>query len=174
MNIISSSLLQVDPYPHTFTSKLKPVNCVEKDTVEFEITTEAADAEVTWFNGNKKIVADGERIIEVVEVKHSEVCNVLYLLYQGTKRKLVINNAEMKDSGDISAKTNKDKSTAPLNVGILNSITKEVTSDAFRSISGMVFAVEREELVLYVSVKDPNAPVYFYINGQKIDDGSFR
>ena len=30
---------QVDPYPHTFTSKLKPVNCVEKDTVEFEITT---------------------------------------------------------------------------------------------------------------------------------------
>ena len=69
MNIISTSLLQVDPYPHTFTSKLKPVNCVEKDNIEFEITTEAADAEVTWFNGNKKIVADGERIVEVVEVK---------------------------------------------------------------------------------------------------------
>ena len=32
---------QVDPYPHTFTSKLRPVNCVEKDTVEMEITTEA-------------------------------------------------------------------------------------------------------------------------------------
>ena len=80
----------------------------------------------------------------------------------------------MKESGEISCKTNKDKSSAKLHVGILNEIKKEVTSDSFRSISGMVFAVEREELVLYVSVKDPNAPVYFYINGQKIDDGSFR
>ena len=65
-------LWQVDPYPHTFTSKLRPVNCVEKDTIEFEITTEAADAEVTWYNGNKKIVADGERIIEVVEVSEKK------------------------------------------------------------------------------------------------------
>ena len=60
-------------------------------------------------------------------------------LSQGTKRKLIINNVEMKDTGEITAKTNKDKSTAPLNVGILNEIMKEVTSDAFRSISGMVF-----------------------------------
>ena len=59
---------QVDPYPHTFTSKLKPVNCVEKDTVEFDIETEASDAEVTWYQGNKKIVPDGERIIAVAEV----------------------------------------------------------------------------------------------------------
>ena len=59
---------QVDPYPHTFTSKLRPVNCVEKDTVEMEITTEAPDAEVTWYSGIKKIVPDGERIITVVEV----------------------------------------------------------------------------------------------------------
>ena len=62
---------QVDPYPHTFTSKLKPVNCVEKDTVEMEITTEAPDAEVTWYSGTKKIVPDGERIITVVEVNIS-------------------------------------------------------------------------------------------------------
>ena len=31
-------------------------------------------------------------------------------------------------------------------MGILNEIKKEVTSDSFRSISGMVFAVEREEV----------------------------
>ena len=59
---------QVDPYPHTFTSKLKPVNCIEKDTVEFDIDTEAADAEVTWYQGNRKIVVDGERVIAVAEV----------------------------------------------------------------------------------------------------------
>ena len=50
---------QVDPYPHTFTSKLRPVNCVEKDNVEFEITSEAANAEVTWYHGIKKLIPDG-------------------------------------------------------------------------------------------------------------------
>ena len=38
----------------------------------------------------------------------------------------------------------------------------------------MVFAVEREEVMLYVEVKDPSAPVYFYINGKKVDEGEFR
>lgn len=43
-----------------------------------------------------------------------------------------------------------------------------------RSITGMVFAVEREEVMLYVEVKDPSAPVHFYINGKKLDEGEFR
>ena len=80
----------------------------------------------------------------------------------------------MKESGEISCKTNKDKSSAKLHVGILNEIKKEVTSDSFRSISGMVFAVEREEVALYVEVKDPDAPVHFYINGKKLDEDSAR
>lgn len=41
---------------------------MEKDTVEFDITTEAADAEVTWYHGIRKLVPDGEKIIEVIEV----------------------------------------------------------------------------------------------------------
>ena len=45
---------------------------MERDTIEFQISTEAADAEVTWYNGTKKIVADGERIIEVVEVSNDD------------------------------------------------------------------------------------------------------
>ena len=56
----------------------------------------------------------------------------------------------------------------------MNEIKKEVTSDSFRSISGMVFAVEREEVALYVEVKDPDAPVHFYINGQKLDEDNPR
>ena len=49
----------------------------------------------------------------------------------------------MKDTGEITAKTNKDKSTAPLHVGILNKITKEVTSGMFR-ISGSLYLTPRE------------------------------
>ena len=33
-----------------------------------EALLEASDAEVTWYQGNKKIVVDGERIIAVAEV----------------------------------------------------------------------------------------------------------
>ena len=79
---------QVDPYPHTFTSKLKPVNCVEKDTVEFDIETEASDAEVTWYQGNKKIVPDGERIIAVAEVNDPvQPRNLKTKTYSGYKEK---------------------------------------------------------------------------------------
>ena len=150
---------EVEEYPHTFTSKLKQKNVVEKDDVEFDITTEADDAEVTWYIGNKKIVPDGTRIIVTAE---------------GKKRKLIINGCQLKDCGEITCKTNKDKSTAKLHVGMLNEITKEVTSDAYRSIAGMVFAVEREDLVLYVEVKDPGSPVTFYINGEEVDKNSSR
>ena len=80
---------QVDPYPHTFTSKLRPVNCVEKDNVEFEITTEAADAEVTWYHGIKKLVPDGEKIVEVIEVKKGRkallICLNDHVLLSGHK-----------------------------------------------------------------------------------------
>ena len=150
---------EVEEYPHTFTSKLKQKTVVENDNVEFDITTEADDAEVDWYMGNKKIVPDGTRVIIVAE---------------GKNRKLIINNCQLKDGGEISCKTNKDKSMAKLTIGMLNEITKEVTSDAYRSIAGMVFAVEREDLALYVEVKDPGAPVTFFINGEEIDKNSSR
>lgn len=134
---------------------------MEKDDVEFEITTEADDAEVKWYKDNKLIVADGENII--IEAK-------------GKLRKLIFKGLKVKDSGDITCKTNKDKSSAKLRVGVLNEITSEITSDAFRSVKGMVFAVEREDAMFYISVKDPNAPVDFYMNGSKVDktDSRFR
>ena len=150
---------EVEEYPHTFTSKLEACNVVETDTAEFEITTEAEDAEVTWYLGTKKVVPDGNRIL--VEAT-------------GKTRRLIINKCQLKDAGEITAKTNKDKSTTVLNVGILNAIVKEVTSDAYRSIAGMVFAVERESVVLYFQVKDPLAPVTFYLNGELIDPNDQR
>ena len=150
---------EVEEYPHTFTSKLVDKNVVEKDTVEFEITTEADDAEVKWYKDNKVIVPDGDRIT-IVE--------------QGKVRKLILKNCQVKDSGDITCKTNKDKSSAKLRVGVLNEITSDITSDGFRSVKGMVFAVEREDAMFYVSVKDPNAPVEFYINGVKINKSESR
>ena len=108
---------EVQEYPHTFTSQLKAKNCVEHDDVTFEIDTEASDAEVNWYLGNKKLVPDGTSIV-VTAV--------------GTKRTLTIHDAALKQCGEINARTNKDRSAAPLHVGVLNEIVKHVTSDAFR------------------------------------------
>ena len=49
--------------------------------MEFEITTEAEDAEVKWYLGNKLIIPDGEKIT---------------IIEQGKLRKLLINNCQMK------------------------------------------------------------------------------
>ncbi len=73
--------------------------------------------QVTWYLGNKKLVPDGTNM-SVTAV--------------GTKRTLTIHDAQLKHCGEINARTNKDRSNAPLNVGILNEILKPVTSDAFR------------------------------------------
>ena len=150
---------EVEEYPHTFTSKLTDKNAVEKDTVEFEINTEAEDAEVKWYFGNKVIVPDDDKIT---------------IIEEGKLRKLIMRKCQVKDSGEISCKTNKDKSSAKLRVGVLNEITMDITSDGFRSVKGMVFAVEREDVMFYVNVKDPNAPVDFYINGEKVDPNESR
>ena len=74
--------------------------------------------QVTWYLGNKKLVPDGTNISVTAE---------------GTKRTLTIHDAQLKHVGEINARTNKDRSDAHLHVGILNEITKAVTSDAFRS-----------------------------------------
>ena len=53
----------MQPYPHTFTSKLKAKNCVEHDDVTFEIDTEASDAEVICspiLEYDKREPADGD------------------------------------------------------------------------------------------------------------------
>ena len=73
--------------------------------------------QVTWYLGNKKLVPDGTNITVTAE---------------GTKRTLTIHDAAQKHEGEINARTNKDRSDAHLHVGILNEITKAVTSDAFR------------------------------------------
>ena len=74
--------------------------------------------QVTWYLGNKKLVPDGTNISVTAD---------------GTKRTLTIHDAQLKHVGEINARTNKDRSDAHLHVGILNEITKAVTSDAFRS-----------------------------------------
>jgi len=137
--------LDVEEYPHTFTSKLKGKDVVEHDRCEFEIDVEADDASVSWYRDGKKIQPEDGRVDIVVD---------------GKKRKLVFKDTKLDDAGEISCKTNKDSSSCDLRVSHANVFVK--------SLDRTVDVVEREECTMSVEVKDPSAPVDFFINGKKV------
>ena len=72
----------------------------------------------------------------------------------------------MDDAGQITAKTNADESTAPLNVKVNNQFVKGMRE--FKQ------CVEREQIIFNVQVKDVNAPVEFCINGEPVDTSDGR
>jgi len=143
--------LDVEEYPHTFTSQLKGQNVVEHDRCEFEIDCEADDAEVSWYRDGKKITPEDGRVEIVVE---------------GKKRKLIFKDTHLEDAGEITCKTNKDSSSCMLRVAHANMFIKGL--DQFMDV------VEREQCVFNVEVKDPGAPVDFYINGKKVSKSDSR
>ena len=116
---------------------------MEDEKCEFKINVEEEDAEVKWYKDGVEIIPDGKRIVIVKE---------------GKKRKLVINGCKLEDAGQITAKTNADESTAPLKVAINNQFIKGMRE--FKQ------CIEREEIIFNVQVKDPKAPVDFFINGK--------
>lgn len=93
--------LEVEEYPHTFTSQLKGQSVVEHDRCEFEIDVEADDAEVSWYRDGKKINPEDGRVEIVVE---------------GKKRKLIFKDTHLEDAGEITCKTNRDSSSCTLKV----------------------------------------------------------
>ena len=93
--------LEVEEYPHTFTSHLKGQSVVEHDRCEFEIDVEADDAEVSWYRDGKKINPEDGRVEIVVE---------------GKKRKLIFKDTHLEDAGEITCKTNRDSSSCTLKV----------------------------------------------------------
>ena len=93
--------LSLSEYPHKFTSKLKSQSTVEHQKVEFEVTVEAEDADVSWFIGGKKVNPDDKRFQVVVK---------------GTVRKLIIKDTLLADAGEITAKTNVDCTSGKLRV----------------------------------------------------------
>ena len=63
----------MQPYPHTFTSKLKAKNCVEHDDVTFEIDTEASDAEVISFPISTLSLEYNKHGAEVIRLRISKL-----------------------------------------------------------------------------------------------------
>merc|ERR1711962_1531751 len=143
--------VQIDEFTHNFTGKLKGKKVVEEETAVFDIGVEEDDAEVKWFKDGVEIVPDGKRIQIVAE---------------GKKRKLIIKNCKLEDAGMITAKTNADEVSAPLEVNYHNGFKKGMRD--FKQ------CIEREQIIFNVELKDPNAPADFFINGEPVDTSDGR
>ena len=141
----SSTILQIIEYPHTFTSNLSSQNAVEKDRCEFEIDVEAEDADVTWYQNGQPITSGRFEIIKI-----------------GKKRKLVLKCASLADTGEISVRTNTQESSCQLNV--------QCENDIILGLPPKHDPVEREELSFEVQVRDPEAPIYLYLNDELMND----
>lgn len=135
----------IGDFQHKFTSELKSKDCVEDDHVMFSIDVEEDDAEVKWFKDGVEIIPDGKRV---------------QIVKDGKKRKLVINGCKLEDAGKITVATNADESSAELGVKYNNSFVKGMRE--FKQ------CIEREKIIFNCEVKDPEAPVDFFLNGEKI------
>jgi len=143
--------VEISEFQHAFTSQLKGKQVVEDETAVFELGVEEDDAPVKWFKDGVEIVPDGKRI---------------QIISEGKKRKLVIKNCKLEDSGMISAKTTGDEVSAPLEVKHHNGFKKGMRD--FKQ------CVEREPIIFNVELKDPNAPADFFINGEPVDTSDGR
>ena len=133
-------------YPHTFTSQLKGQDVQETDEATFEIDCEAEDAEVTWYQNGKPIKEDDPRFT---------------IIKKGKKRIMKIKSTQLSDTGKIEVRTNVDKSECQLNVKIENKIIK--------GLPATHEVVERESAEFIVELRDPTAPVEFFINGMSAE-----
>jgi len=143
--------VEISEFQHAFTNKLKGKQVVEEETAVFELGVEEDDAPCKWFKDGVEIVPDGKRI---------------QIISEGKKRKLVIKNCKLEDSGMITAKVPGDEVSAPLEVKHHNGFKKGMRD--FKQ------CVEREPIVFNVELKDPSAPADFFINGEPVDTSDGR
>ncbi|CAB4056799.1 unnamed protein product [Lepeophtheirus salmonis] len=108
-------------------------------------------------------VVEGEDATFEIDVEADDA-DVSCIVTDGKKRKLVLRNAGIGDAGEITCATNKDSSSSTLRVAHDNKFVSEVSSQNE--------GVERESYVFNVQVKDPSAPVDFFLNGKIIVPGA--
>ncbi|XP_073811656.1 projectin protein bent isoform X33 [Musca autumnalis] len=135
--------LKIVEYPYKFVKVLKSQKCVEKDTVTLACEIDDATGEVQWWRNDEEIKPD--KRIQIIK--------------DGRKRKLVIKDCKVSDSGMFKCTTNADKTEAELIINYQNRFNKQLKNTD---------AVEREKLVLDVELQDQTAPCDWKFNGEPI------
>lgn len=94
----TETILSLSEYQYKFTKILKSARLIEKDTLTLACELNDARGLVKWFKNDVEIVADKR----------------LEIISDGRKRKLVIRDAKVGDSGNFTCTSNSDKTAAEI------------------------------------------------------------
>ena len=143
---VTETVIALSEFQYKFTKILKSARLIEKDTLTLACELNDARGDVKWFKDDVEI--QGDKRIEIVK--------------DGRKRKIVIKDAKVSDSGKFSCVTNADKTIADIAVNYQNKFLKKLKDTDM---------IEREKVVLEVELQDQTATADFTLNGQPLKDG---
>ncbi len=138
--------LVLSEFKYKFTKVLKSARLVEKDTLTLACELNDARGDVKWTKNGEEVV--GDKRIEIVK--------------DGRKRKLIIRDAKVADSGNYSCTTNADETKAEIIVNYQNKFLKKLKDTD---------AIERDKAVFEIELQDHTAPVTWTLNGEPIKEG---
>lgn len=138
--------LVLTEFKYKFTKILKSARLVEKDTLTLACELNDARGDVTWTKNGEPVV--GDKRIEIVK--------------DSRKRKLIIRDAKVADSGDYVCKSNADETKAEIIVNYQNKFLKKLKDTEL---------IERDKAIIEIELQDHTAPVSWTLNGEPIKEG---
>lgn len=142
----TETVISLSEFQYKFTKILKSARLIEKDTLTLACELNDARGEVKWLKNGEEI--QGDKRIEIIK--------------DGRKRKIIIRDAKVNDSGEYSCVSNADKTLADITVNYQNKFLKKLKDTDM---------IERDRCVLEVELQDQTAPANWFLKGEEVKDG---
>lgn len=142
----TETVIQLSEYQYKFTKILKSARLIEKDNLTLACELNDARGDVKWYKNGEEI--QGDKRLEIVK--------------DGRKRKIIIKDAKVSDSGQYSCVSNADKTIADITVNYQNKFLKKLKDTDI---------IERDKGVLEVELQDQTAPAEWFLNGEQLKEG---
>lgn len=142
----TETVISLSEFQYKFTKILKSARLIEKDTLTLACELNDSHGEVTWTKNGEVVVPD--KRIEVIS--------------DGRKRKIVIKEARITDSGNYVCTSNADKTAAEIAVNYQNKFVKKLKDTDL---------IERDRAVIDIELQDQTASADWFLNGEPLKEG---
>ena len=142
----TETVIALSEYQYKFTKILKSARLIEKDNLTLACELNDARGDVKWYKNGEEI--QGDKRLEIVK--------------DGRKRKIIIKDAKVSDSGQYTCESNADKTLADITVNYQNKFVKKLKDTDM---------IERDKGVLEIELQDQTAPADWFLNGEQLKDG---
>lgn len=142
----TETVISLSEFQYKFTKILKSARLIEKDTLTLACELNDARGEVKWLKNGEELQSD--KRLEIIK--------------DGRKRKLIIRDAKVSDSGEFSCVSNADKTNAEITVNYQNKFLKKLKDTDM---------IERDRVIMEVELQDQTAPTEWFLKGEPVKDG---